>query len=218
MTALHAPTPIPDDVIDLLAGVQPGDAVDRLRRQRPVTRQHAQQSHVALFQPHADSAHGFPVVERHAVAAFVAGLHQPTPAAAYYAATLAAQDAPAGWSQAIAAEVQRGLAQGPYGHYPQGPLTAENQAGPHYLVTEAFAPVLGTRLAAALNYAHRLVYHPRDASAGALQALLDAGWSETGVVSLSQLVAFLAFQIRVATGLRTLAAYRLARPRATAHS
>lgn len=218
MTSTHATTPIPADVIDLLAGVQPGDALDRLRRQRPVTRQYAQQSHVALFQPHADSAHSFPVVERHAVAAFVAGLHQPTTAAAYYAATLAAQDAPSGWSQAIATEVKLGLAQGPYGHYPEGPLTAENQAGPHYLVTQASAQVLGARLSAALDYAHRLVYHPRDASAGALQALLDAGWSETGVVSLSQLVAFLAFQTRVVTGLRTLAAYRLAHPRAAVHS
>jgi len=35
--------------------------------------------------------------------------------------------------------------------------------------------------------------------------LLDAGWSTTGIVTLSQIVAFLAFQIRVATGLRVLA-------------
>jgi uncharacterized protein YciW len=34
--------------------------------------------------------------------------------------------------------------------------------------------------------------------------LLDAGWSNAGIVTLSQLVAFLAFQIRAAAGLRTL--------------
>ena len=39
-----------------------------------------------------------------------------------------------------------------------------------------------------------------------LQALLDAGWSTPEIVTLSQLVAFLTFQIRVAAGLRTLAA------------
>jgi uncharacterized protein YciW len=51
-----------------------------------------------------------------------------------------------------------------------------------------------------------LVFHPRDANGAALQALLDAGWSNTGIVTLSQLVAFLAFQIRAAAGLRVLAA------------
>ena len=39
----------------------------------------------------------------------------------------------------------------------------------------------------------------------ALQALLDAGWSTTDIVTLSQLVAFLSFQIRVVAGLRVLA-------------
>jgi uncharacterized protein YciW len=56
-----------------------------------------------------------------------------------------------------------------------------------------------------LEHAHLLVFHPRDANPAALQAMLDAGWSSTGIVILSQLVAFLAFQIRVAAGLRTLA-------------
>lgn len=37
-----------------------------------------------------------------------------------------------------------------------------------------------------------------------LQALLDAGWSTTEIVTLSQLVAFLSFQIRVVVGLRVL--------------
>ena len=51
-----------------------------------------------------------------------------------------------------------------------------------------------------------LVFHPRDAAPAHLQALIDAGWSTTGIVTLSQLVAFLAFQIRAVTGLRALAA------------
>jgi uncharacterized protein YciW len=53
-----------------------------------------------------------------------------------------------------------------------------------------------------------LVFHPRDADAAALQALLDAGWSTDGIVTLSQLVAFLAFQIRAVAGLRALAGTR----------
>src|SRR5206468_2950 len=60
-------------------------------------------------------------------------------------------------------------------------------------------------LAAAFEHVHMLVFHPRDAAPAALQALLYAGWSTTDIVTLSQIVAFLSFQIRVVTGLRTLA-------------
>ena len=35
---------------------------------------------------------------------------------------------------------------------------------------------------------------------------MDAGWSADDIVSLSQLIAFLTFQLRVAWGLRVLAA------------
>jgi CMD domain protein len=66
-------------------------------------------------------------------------------------------------------------------------------------------PALGPRLAAAFEHVHMLVFHPRDAAPASLQALLDAGWSTTGIVTLSQIVAFLSFQIRVVIGLRTLA-------------
>jgi uncharacterized protein YciW len=59
-----------------------------------------------------------------------------------------------------------------------------------------------------LDHAHQLVFHPRDANSAALQLLLDAGWSNAGIVTLSQLVAFLAFQIRAVAGLRTLAGTR----------
>jgi uncharacterized protein YciW len=65
---------------------------------------------------------------------------------------------------------------------------------------------LGGRLSAALAHAHLLVFHPRDASPAALQALLDAGWTSTEIVTLSQLVPFLAFQIRVVIGLKALGA------------
>src|SRR5499426_921279 len=69
----------------------------------------------------------------------------------------------------------------------------------------AIRNALGPRLAAALEHTHMLVFHPRDAAPASLQALLDAGWSTTDIVTLSQIVAFLSFQIRVVIGLRTLA-------------
>ena len=72
-------------------------------------------------------------------------------------------------------------------------------------MSEAGRQALGTRLAAAFEHTHMLVFHPRDAAAPALQALLDAGWSTTDIVTVSQLVSFLAYQIRVVAGLTTLA-------------
>jgi len=59
-------------------------------------------------------------------------------------------------------------------------------------------------LAAALDFAHLLTFHPKDASPAAIGHLQEAGWGEDAVVSLAQLVAFLAFQLRVAHGVRVL--------------
>jgi CMD domain protein len=87
----------------------------------------------------------------------------------------------------------------------RGPLGREDAAVPRYRADAATRRTLGPRLAAALEHAHLLVFHPRDAAPADLQALLDAGWSTTEIVTLSQLVAFLAFQIRVVAGLRALA-------------
>jgi CMD domain protein len=195
------------DVIDLLVGIEPGDRLDTIRRHRLQARTHAQESYRALFVPTAPAPGAVTLAERLAVAAFVAGLYQQPDASAFYAAALVAQDAGAGLAQAIAAEVSRGAAQGPYGHYPVGPLSRENTDGPVYAVGEAQRAVLGARLSAGLAHAHLLAFHPRDANPQALQALLDAGWSATDIVILSQLVAFLSFQIRVVVGLRALAAH-----------
>jgi uncharacterized protein YciW len=81
-------------------------------------------------------------------------------------------------------------------------LSREDQSGPSYAVDPAHAALLGPRLSAALAHAHLLAYHPRDASAQALLALQQAGWSETDIVILSQLASFLSFQIRLVAGLR----------------
>ena len=204
-TSAWNPSATPD-VIDLLAGIASGSHLDAVRRHRLQAREQAQQSYLALFAPREPVAGSVTLTERLAVAAFVAGLHQQQPTQRFYRDALASQGAEA-LLQAIDAEVARGTTQGPYGHYPQGPLSAENQDGLVYNVGAAARAVLGERLAAGLAHAHLLVFHPRDAKAAALQALLDAGWSTTDIVILSQLVAFLAFQIRVVAGLRVLQAH-----------
>jgi CMD domain protein len=194
------------DVIDLLAGLAPGSPLTAIRDRKPVTRQQAQASYRALFEP-ADPE-DVTMKERFAVARFVAGLHEQDEIAAFYAAGL--PDPAPDFVAALAAEMLRGRAVGPYGAYPAGPLSAEDVPGPVYAVAEAHRAVLGARLVAALAHVHMLVFHPRDASAASLQTLLDARWSNAGIVTLSQLVAFLAFQIRIIAGLRTLAARSVA--------
>ena len=193
-----------DDVIDRLAGLEPGSPLAMIRDRKPVTRQQAQTSFCSLFEP-ADVG-DITLQERFALAKFVAGLHAQDEAAAFYAAGLARTAPAEAFVAALTAEVANGLAVGPYGAYPKGPLSVEDVAGPVYAVAEANRSVLGAKLTAAIAHIHLLVFHPRDASASGLQSLLDAGWSNAGIVTLSQLVAFLAFQLRAAAGLRTLAA------------
>ncbi|WP_199135526.1 CMD domain protein [Delftia sp. ASV31] len=217
MTMNTTATPrFPGDVIDHLADITPGSALDRVRRHRSEARTQAQQSFAALFTPAEPVPGTVSLRERLALAAFTAGLHGEPRSAVFYTRALATEDAEL--AAVVASEVVRGRAQslqagsgphgpyGPYGSYPAGPLSREDQPGPAYAVDPAHAALLGPRLAAALAHAHLLAYHPRDASAGALQALQQAGWSETDIVILSQLASFLSFQIRVVAGLRVLAA------------
>jgi CMD domain protein len=198
---MSASTP---DVIDLLVGIEKGTRLDLVRSQRPEARANAQNSYLALFAPEFPG--NVTAEERFAVAVFVAGLHRDAATLQFYQSGLAKQNGRPEIVQAIDAEMANGATQGPYGNYPKGPLSREDDAGLIHRVSETSRKVLGTRLTAAFEHAHLLVFRPRDASRVALQALLDASWSTTDIVTLSQLVAFLSFQIRVIVGLRALAA------------
>ena len=186
------------DVIDHLVGIAPGSRLEAIRAQRPQARDNAQASFRALFEPAETEA--MALSERFAVAVFVAGLHGQGAIAEFYAAALEGDGA------AILQAAEAAVTKGPYGHYPAGPLSVEDVPGPTWACAPALAAALGPRLAAAFAHAHLLVFHPRDAAPPALQALLDAGWTTTGIVTLSQLISFLSFQIRVVVGLRALAA------------
>ncbi|MBO1073404.1 CMD domain protein [Roseomonas marmotae] len=192
------------DVIDHLAGIAPDSPLDHIRRARPQTRENAQASYLALFAPAETTTVSLP--ERFAVACFVAGLHRQAEVQGFYAEGLRQAGAAPGLLAAIEAEIVAGQAEGPAGHFPAGPLSAEDSEPPRYRIPEGRRAALTPRLAAALEHAHLLVFHPRDAAPAALQALLDAGWTTPGIVTLSQLIAFLAFQLRVVLGLRALAA------------
>src|SRR5207244_10737328 len=159
--------------------------------------------HRALFWPEAPG--NVTAQERFAVGGFVAGLHGATAIAVCYAARLAESGASAPLKEAVDAAIKEVKTHGPYGSYPAGPLSREDAAGPVYRVGAATRRTLGPRLAAAFEHVHMLVFHPRDPAPAAPQRLLDAGLSTTDIVTLSQIVAFLSFQIRVVTGLRILA-------------
>ena len=192
------------DIIDLLAGIGPGSGLSDIRARRLQARENAQKSYIALFEPVEFG--DFAAAERYAVAAFVAGVHDEPAAAGFYFAKLAKAADRSELVSALKAEIERARTVGPYGAFPAGPLSAEDKAGLVYRVAGDSQRVLGTRLAAALEHAHLLVFRPRDAAPAAMQALLDAGWSTTAIVTLSQLIAFLSFQVRAVAGLRTLGA------------
>jgi CMD domain protein len=190
------------DILDEVADLEGGSAVDALRRRRPVTRDQLQASSEALFAPIDDRE--FAIAERLLVAAFATRLTADDPTAAWYARR--ARTESSALAEIVLDEAAAAAAPGPFGEYTEVGLQAESVEGPRYAPSDEVAEALGARLASALAHTQLLVSRPRESSSAALDRLLAAGWSTDGIVTLSQLVAFLAFQQRVAAGLRVLAA------------
>ena len=65
------------------------------------------------------------------------------------------------------------------------------------------------RLEAMLNFTHTLITKPINADKMALSALPKAGLSTPEVVTLAQLISFVSYQVRLATGLRAMQALEL---------
>lgn len=194
--ALAAP-----DLVDALLGVREGDAIDVVRRSRPAAREHTQATLVALLDPVDDGA--FAVADRLAVATFVVALHDGSPLHAVYEADLSPST-----RALVATLAAQAVRPGPYGVFREPGLAGESVEGERWSAPTAEA---GERLAAALTHAALLVLRPRESQPEALQALLDAGWTREGVVTLSQLVAFLTYQVRIVAGLTVLAQSQQAR-------
>lgn len=195
-------TQIPNDIIDHLAGIHPDDPISRIRQLRTTAREQAQQSFMDLFGTAAAAHSQFTRQERLLVAVFVAKLHQQDNIAVFYGDLL--DGVAVDELQIVLREAESSLTQGPYGSYPKGPLTIEDQGGIIYTPDSGIIHRLGEHLAAALRHTHLLVFHLRDANPQALQQLINAGWTTADMVTLSQLVSFLTYQIRVVTGLQVL--------------
>lgn len=176
------------NIIDTLADASPELA--RLRRRRPEAVENAELTFTALFEP--DDEGDVPLAWRYGVAAFVAGLTGLTTASAFYRELLEdLEDQAPGLAEAVDDAVARGASEGPYWH------------GDFVL----FGDVIGEaseQFAAALDFAHLLVFHPKDSTAAAIGHLQTSGWSDNGIVTLGQLIAFVAFQLRVVHGVRVL--------------
>lgn len=183
------------DIINTLAGVSP--EIEKLRNARPDALHNAQASFAALLEP--DNPDNFSYAERYAVAAFTASLFGEEKAVEFYSELLA-DEADEDLIAAVQAASARGASTGPYCG---GGFVVFGDAGGQ--ANEDGESALGARLAAAFSWAHLVVFHPKDASPQVLGHLDAAGWNATEIVSLAQLVAFLAFQVRVVHGLRVMA-------------
>ncbi len=186
--------------MDIVTSLADADHLTELRSHRPVAVEQTQLAYDLLLNPVDESV--MDRRERWAVAAFVAILHSDEAAARHYGAGLS-QIAPE-LSVPVQTLAKAGAATGPYGSYPAGPLSVEDLPGDDLIINAATTGALGERLAAALRHAHRLVLHPRDADPGWIVDLQVKGWNRPGIVTLSQLISFLAYQLRLVAGLRAI--------------
>lgn len=166
-----------DDVISALAGVAPGSPAAELRRQRPEAMQHAQGSYTALFDP--TEPVGLSPAERLASALRVSAIHAAAEAADHYRQRLVE----AGASPEIVAAAA--LEDAGSGSQPD--------------------PEVPSRLQAIFRHVDLLSTHPVDATPDDLQALADAGLATVEIVVLSQIIAFVSFQVRVVAALQLIA-------------
>jgi alkylhydroperoxidase domain protein/CMD domain protein len=169
-------TTVTADVISQLAGVAPGSPLAELRAERSEATEHAQGSYAALFDP--DELVGLSPVERFATALRVATIHAATEAAEHYQQRLAE----AGASPEILSAAA--LKDAGAGGQPD--------------------PAVPVRLQAILAHADLLATHPVDAAPEHLQALADAGLATVEIVVLSQIIAFVSFQVRVIAALQLI--------------
>lgn len=184
------------DVVDHAVGITPGDRLDQIRRARPTTRDNIQAAHRALF---GESSNGIDLSARYLVAAFVAELSDPgSSVARWYAERV---DDPAVLNALLESAAQFG----PWGTYREPKLSSASEPGEWWEVPDEYRDGLTPQVAAVLEHAHFLVLHPRDARPKVLGRLAAAGWARPQIVTWSQLISFVSFQVRAAAGFTVLA-------------
>ncbi|WP_109476032.1 hypothetical protein [Paraburkholderia sp. C35] len=178
MTTEVKPTPAHDDTARL-AGIASTGSVAALRAARADATRYTQGSFDALFDP---STTGLSLDERFAAASYAAALSAAPEAAFAYRERLLALGSSA--ESAIAA-LEGFIAEG---------------------VTHASAADIDARLAAILKHTHALTTLTPTPEQSALLRVKQAALSTPEIVALSQLVAFVTYQVRVVAALRALEA------------
>jgi uncharacterized protein YciW len=89
-------------------------------------------------------------------------------------------------------------------------LAAEGADSVVTATVDSGKPVADARLRAVLAFTGKLIERPIEGDKAAVQSLADSGLSTPAIVAMSQLIAFLSYQIRVAAGLKALAAAEVA--------
>jgi uncharacterized protein YciW len=88
----------------------------------------------------------------------------------------------------------------------EGAEGADGADGTVATAVDAGQPVADARLQAVLAFTGKLIERPIEGDKAALQSLAASGLSTPAIVAMSQLIAFLSYQIRLAAGLQALAA------------
>jgi uncharacterized protein YciW len=88
----------------------------------------------------------------------------------------------------------------------EGAEGADGADGTVAAAVDAGQPVADARLQAVLAFTGKLIERPIEGDKAALQSLAASGLSTPAIVAMSQLIAFLSYQIRLAAGLQALAA------------
>jgi CMD domain protein len=194
-------------LVERLAGIVPGSPIDTAWRARAEARRFAEDAYGRLLHPRDPGP--ISLLERRAVAAFVAVLNGEEQTRAHLLDLLRETDPTlAPLARLIEREAEDSSFPGPYGSFPPGPLSAEDLDGPVYVTACPVRHELGLRLSAALEYAHLVTLHPRDASPESMGALAKAGWTNGGIALLVDIIGFVNFQSRVVAGLRSCIAAR----------
>lgn len=191
-------------LVERLSGLLPDSAVARAYRARAEARAMAEADYRRLLWP--DDPGTVTRTERRAIAGFVAALIGEPQTRAHFLSLLADTDPTL--ARIIAREADDSAHPGPYGRFPGGSLSVEDLDGPVYAVDADLRHVLGPRLSVALEHAHLVTLHPRDATPHALERLAHAGWSDGDIAVLLEIVGLVNFQARVVAGLRAYLAAR----------
>lgn len=179
---VNHPVSLDTDLVSQLAGLSADGSVAALRAARADATRYTQGSHDALF---STEVVDLTLAER---------LY-----AAWYAALLTRSDAATNAYRARLLAANEAVAEG---------ITARLDAiaarGPGAVASSAHAETGDVRLAAILVHTHALIVQPALTGKAELAALQAAGLTTRAIVALSQLVAFVSYQVRVVAAVKAL--------------